>query len=110
VEYLGFVIQEGKVAMERLKVEALLDWPTPTSVTEVRSFMGFGNFYRKFIHGYSDLSKPLNELLKKDKKFEWNPEAQKAFETLKARFSQEPVLFMPDHLISDLTNSPFLSR
>ena len=49
VEYLGMIVSEGKIAMDPKKVAGLLGWPTPTTVKEVRSFLGFGNFYRKFI-------------------------------------------------------------
>jgi len=96
VEYLGFIIEEGKVSMDQNKIEALKAWPEPKNQTEVRQFIGFGNFYRKFIRGYSDLARPLNELLKKERYFEWTQEAQEAFDTLKDQFSREPVLFMPD--------------
>jgi RNase H-like domain found in reverse transcriptase/Integrase zinc binding domain len=67
------------------------------TVKEVQSFQGFGNFYRRFIKGFSDLAHPLNNLLKKDKKFVWSDECQEAFDLLKKRFTEEPVLMMPDH-------------
>ena len=72
------------------------DWPVPTTVKQTRGFLGFGNFYRRFIQGFSNLAKPLNDLLKKDKKFEWTDDCQKAFNELKKRFTEEPVLMMPD--------------
>jgi RNase H-like domain found in reverse transcriptase/Integrase zinc binding domain len=65
---------------------------------QTRSFLGFGNFYRKFISHYSELARPLNDLTKKDKKFEWTTECQEAFDTMKKRFTEEPVLLMPDQL------------
>ena len=58
--------------------------------------LGFGNFYRKFIHKYLEIAKPLNDLLKKDKPFDWTEECQKALENLKTQFTAEPVLQMPD--------------
>ena len=58
--------------------------------------MGFGNFYRQFIRHFSNLAKPLNDLLKKDQKFEWTEECQRAFDDLKKQFTEEPVLMMPD--------------
>src|SRR5271170_6204780 len=97
VEYLGMVIKEGQISMDPVKLGGIRDWPIPTSVKEVRSFLGFGNFYRRFIKGFSELAQPLNDLLKKDKKFEWTLNQQHAFETLKKRFTEEPVLIMPDH-------------
>ena len=71
VEYLGMVIEEGKISMDSGKLKGIQDWPAPPSVTQTRGFLGFGNFYRWFIHGFSELAKPLNDLLKKDKKFNW---------------------------------------
>ena len=59
--------------------------------------LGFGNFYRRFIRHFSEIAKPLNDLLKKDQKFEWTTDCQKAFEELKKCFIEEPVLTMPDH-------------
>jgi transposase InsO family protein len=97
IEYLGMVIEEGKVSMDPGKVKGIQDWPVPTTVKQVRSFLGFGNFYRRFIRKYSDLAKPLNDLLKKDRTFDWTDECQQTFEELKRRFSEEPVLMMPDH-------------
>ena len=91
------IIEEGKISMDQVKLSGIRDWPTPTTVKQVRSFLGFGNFYQKFISHYSDLARPMNDLTKKDKKFEWTTDCQSAFETLKKRFTEEPVLLMPDH-------------
>ena len=64
---------------------------------QVRSFLGFGNFYQKFISHYSDLAKPLTNLTKKDRKFEWTKDCQQAFNNVRKQFTEEPVLQMPDH-------------
>jgi hypothetical protein len=96
VEYLGMIIEEGKISMDPGKLKGIRDWPAPTTVKQVRGFLGFGNFYRRFIWHFSEVAKPLNDLLKKDKKFEWTDDCQKAFEELKRRFTEEPVLIMPD--------------
>src|SRR5208282_5676190 len=96
MEYLGLVIQEGQLSMDPIKVKGLLDWPTPTTVKQVRSFLGFGNFYRRFIKKFSELALPLNNLLKKNTEFVWTEDCQKAFDMLKKRFTEEPVLMMPD--------------
>ena len=61
-------------------------------------FLGFGNFYRHFIRGFSEIAWPLYELLKKDRKFEWTTECQQAFNDLKTRFTSEPILMMPDQM------------
>src|SRR5271155_1081317 len=70
VEYLGLIIEENKLEMDPVKLKGIADWPSPTTIKEVRSFLGFGNYYRQFIPGYGDLMKPLNDLLKKEVKFE----------------------------------------
>ena len=96
IEWLGMVIQEGKIAMDPGKLKGIQDWPAPTTVKQVQGFLGFRNFYRCFIRGFSEIARPLNELLKKDRKFEWTTECQQAFDDLKTRFTSEPVLMMPD--------------
>jgi hypothetical protein len=96
VEYLGMVIEEGKISMDPGKLKGIRDWPAPTTVKQTRGFLGFGNFYRRFIWHFSNLAKPLNDLLKKDQKFEWTDDCQRAFDELKKRFTEEPVLMMPD--------------
>jgi hypothetical protein len=96
IEYLGMIIEEGKISMDAIKLGGIRDWPVPTTLKQTRSFLGFGNFYQKFISHYSELARPLNDLTKKDKKFEWTTECQEAFDTMKKRFTEEPVLLMPD--------------
>ena len=96
VEYLGLVIKEGKVSTDPVKVKGFADWPVSGSVKDVQSFLGFRNFYQKFIPKFSTLAAPLNNLLKKDTAFEWNEETQWAFEELKQRLTLAPVLMMPD--------------
>lgn len=96
VEYLGMVISENKIAMEPSKLAGIADWPAPTTVKQVRSFLGFRNFYRKFIGHYTDISCPLTALTRKDLVWNWTPECQQAFETLKQKFLEAPVLWMPD--------------
>ena len=88
LEYLGMIVEEGKMAMDPIKLGGIRDWPIPTKVKDVRSFLGFGNFYRKFISHYSDIARPLNDLTKKDKKFEWTDECQQAFDLLKKKFTE----------------------
>jgi len=78
--------------MSKDKVQAVLDWKVPKSLTEVQSFLGFANFYRRFIHDYSKVAQPLTELTKKTEKWEWNYKAERAFEELKQRFTSAPIL------------------
>jgi RNase H-like domain found in reverse transcriptase/Reverse transcriptase (RNA-dependent DNA polymerase) len=96
IEYLGMIIKERKISMDAVKLGGIRDWPVPTTLKQTQSFLGFGNFYRKFISHYSELAQPLNDLTKKDKKFEWTTECQEAFDTMKKRFMEEPVLLMPN--------------
>jgi hypothetical protein len=95
IEYLGMIIEEGRISMDAVKLGGIR-WPIPTTLEQTRSFLGFGNFYRKFISHYSKLARPLNNLIKKDKKFEWTTECQEAFDTMKKWFMEEPVLLMPN--------------
>jgi len=97
IEYLGMLIEEGKVSMDISKLKGIQDWPIPSTVKQVRGFLGFGNFYRQFIKNFSDIAHPLNDLLRKDKRFDWTQECQDAFKTMKKQFTEEPVLAMPDH-------------
>jgi len=93
VEFLGYVIGRDGIKMAKGKVEAVLEWKTPASLTEVQSFLGFANFYRRFIKNYSRVARPLTELTKGGKKeWEWNPQAEEAFQELKRRFTTAPIL------------------
>ena len=93
VEFLGYVLGRQGVKMAQRKVEAVLNWKTPGSLTEVQSFLGFANFYRHFIQDYSRVARALTELTKKTgEKWSWNPEAEKAFQELKQRFTTAPIL------------------
>jgi len=96
VEYLGMIISENQIKMDLAKLEGIRDWPTPTTVKQVQSFLGFGNFYRKFIGHYTDIARPLNDLTKKDLVWNWTDACQEAFEKLKDEFQKAPVLLMPD--------------
>jgi RNase H-like domain found in reverse transcriptase/Reverse transcriptase (RNA-dependent DNA polymerase) len=97
IKYLGLVVEEGKLAMDPTKLKGILDWPAPKTVKEVRFFLGFGNFYCRSVKGFFHLAHPLNDLLKNYKKFVWSEECQQFFDQLKKRFTEEPVLIMPDH-------------
>jgi hypothetical protein len=96
VDFLGMIVSQGHIAMDPVKLKGITDWPAPKTVKEVRSFLGFGNFYRKFIKHYSDIASLLNALLRKNQKFQWTEECQKAFDDLKRMFTEGPVLRMPE--------------
>ena len=83
--------------MDSAKLKGILDWPMPRTVKEVQFFLGSGNFYQQFIKSFSHLAHPLNDLLKKDKKFIWSKECQDLFDLLKKLFTEESMLMMPDH-------------
>jgi len=96
VIYLGYVITPEGIYMDTSKVDSILTWPIPTSKKEVRSFLGFTNFYRKFIPNYSDLCIPLNSLLKKSINFSWGKDHSSNFEKIKSAFLDAKVLVHPD--------------
>ena len=83
--------------MDPVKVKAILEWEAPQSVKGVRGFLGFANFYRKFIKDFSEIILPLIALVRKDTTFQWDNEANRAFETLKKIFTLAPILVLFDH-------------
>lgn len=96
MEYLGLLISEGKVRMDPVKVAAVRDWPTPTCVCDVHGFLGFANFYRRFIHDFARIARPLNDLTRKDIRFDWGTHQQAAFEELHTAFTSAPILSLWD--------------
>jgi len=78
--------------MAQEKVQAVLDWKTPASLTEVQLFLGFANFYQRFIQDYFRVARPLTELTKKTEKWAWNQQVEGAFQELKKRFTTAPIL------------------
>jgi hypothetical protein len=93
VEFLGYIIGRDGIKMSQEKVEAVLSWKSPSSLTELQSFLGFANFYRRFIKDYSGVARPLTELTKGDKKdWRWTAEGEKSFTELKTRFTTAPIL------------------
>ncbi len=95
-EFLGFIISDKGVKMDPKKVEAVQNWEEPRSVKDVQSFLGFTNFYRKFIRNYSKQTAPLTDLTKKEQKFHWGDSQQTAFKQLKELFLSAPMLQMYD--------------
>jgi hypothetical protein len=84
IEYLSVVISHNHVEMDPVKVAGVAEWPTPKSKKEVQSFLGFTNFYRRFVAGFSHNARPLHDLTKIDVKFKWRLKEQEAFEAMKA--------------------------
>ena len=96
MEFLGLIIGQGKVEMDKKKLEAIEKWKPPTLVKGVQSFTGFTNFYRKFIPSFSNIVTLLNLLTQKGKPWKWTPLQQAVFDKLKKIFSSTPVLQIPD--------------
>jgi hypothetical protein len=96
VAFLGHVVSKGGISLDPSKVQDVLSWKAPTSVGDIQSFLGFAGYYQRFIEGFSMKSKPMTELLEKDKKFEWTPACEASFQELKKQLTTTPVLVMPD--------------
>ncbi|ESK82868.1 hypothetical protein Moror_1400 [Moniliophthora roreri MCA 2997] len=94
--FLGLIITPGHTQMDPTKLAGIAEWEVPKMVKGVRSFLGFTNFYRKFIGKYAELAWPLHNLMKKTSTFEWTKRCQITFDVLKAKFLQQPILKMPD--------------
>lgn len=98
IEFLGFILSPAGVKMDPSRVSAIADWPTPTNHHEVQVFIGFTNFYRRFIESYSRTVTPLTRLLRGGKQgkhfgeFKWDASAEQAFTTLRSAFTQAPLL------------------
>jgi len=92
VEFLGYKISDRGISMTSTKVEEIRAWSTPEKVVDVQSFIGFANFYRRFIKGFSKIAKPLTDLTKKGIKWTWPPACQDAFDKLKEMFTTGLIL------------------
>jgi hypothetical protein len=96
IEFLGVTVSRDTVQMDDKKVDKVSTWPTPTTQTEVRKFLGFTGYYRYFIQNYSAIAKPLLELTHKTTTWHWEHAQQTAFETLRNKMVSKPVLRQPD--------------
>ena len=96
VSFLGHVVSGEGIATDPAKTKLVSEWPVPTLVKEVRSFLGLAGYYHRFVKGYATIATPLNHLMKKDQPFEWTDKTQEAFETLKNALTSSPVLAMPN--------------
>jgi hypothetical protein len=96
LEYLGTWIEKGHLRMDKGKVESIVNWPTPKKVKDIRSFLGFANFYRHFIKDFHIHSRPLTKLTKKGQSWIWEADQQRAFDQLKDAFTKAPILLLPD--------------
>ena len=96
IEYLGVIVGEGKIQMDPSKTNALLKWPRPKNVRDVRAILGYTGYYRRFIKNYSSLARPLIDLTKKGAEFIWEKRHQAAFDTLINLMAARPVLLQPN--------------
>ena len=96
VQFLGHILSAEGVAVDPSKVKDVLDWKPPTTVHQVRSFLGLAGYYRRFILDFSKVSKSITELLKNQVKFAWSSDCEEAFQTLKRLLTTAPVLAQPD--------------
>jgi len=96
VGFLGVVIGPEGIKMEEEKIKGVLEWPTPKLVKDVQKFLGLANYYHWFIKEFALVARPLHDLVKKDKKWNWTEKEKRAFRELKERFTKEPVLATPN--------------
>lgn len=96
VVFLGYVVSAQGIRVDESKVQAINDWPTPTSLSEVRSFHGLASFYRRFVKDFSTKAAPLTEIVKKDVGFKWEKAQENAFKQLKYDLTHAPVLSLPN--------------
>lgn len=94
--YLGYVIGGGELNIDPSKMEAIMKWLVPTNVTKVRSFIGATQYLRKFIALFSAVAVPLHAITTSGKSFQWGKWQQKAFNELKKKISEAPVLALPN--------------
>lgn len=96
VSFLGFIIESGKVKADPEKIKAIIEWPIPDNRKKLQRFIGFANFYRRFIKDFSKVVTPLTKLTSPSVQYKWTSEADDAFTRLKTLFTTAPVLRNPD--------------
>lgn len=96
ISFCGYIVSEEGVSTDPAKIKAVQAWPTPSSLKDTRAFLGFANFYRRFIQGFAAYALPLTNLLRGNKAFVWTKVEQLAFDSLKAALTTTPVLALPD--------------
>jgi hypothetical protein len=101
IKFLGHTISQAGIAVDPNKVQEVMTWKPPTTVRQIRSFLGLAGYYRRFIPDFSQIAKPITELLKKEAKFVWGQKCKDAFHALRQHLTTAPVLAQPD------SNKPF---
>ena len=95
---MGHVINQEGISVDPAKVEAVMRWEVPRNASEIRSFLGLAGYYRRFIQDFSKTAVPLTRLTKKNVAFRWGEDQQRAFETLRQRLCEAPILVLPEGL------------
>ena len=95
VAFLGHVISKKGISVDPGKIEAVSNWPRPTNVHEVRSFLGLAGYYRRFVEGFSKIASSLTILTRKNVRFQWSDACEKSFQELKRRLVTAPILTIP---------------
>jgi hypothetical protein len=95
VSFLGHIISKGGIFMDSSKIEDVLSWGMPENVSHILSFLGLVGYYLRFIEGFTKITKPMTELLSKDKDFKWSVECEASLQELKKKLTTSPVLMMP---------------
>ena len=97
MKFLGHTISNEGISVDLSKVQEVMDWKHPTSIHQIRSFLGLAGYYRRFIPDFSRIAKPMTELFKKRVNFVWDDKCEEAFHTLQAQLTTAPVLAQPDN-------------
>ena len=96
MKFLGYMVSQGGTKVDPSKIKAVMNWEKPTSVIEIRSFLGLADYYRRFRKGFSQISLPLTKLTRKNAPFVWTANYEKSFQELKEKLSSTPILVLPD--------------
>jgi len=92
IGFLEVIIESNGIEIEKEKVDGVLSWPEPKNMKDVRKFLGFTNYYRRFIKDFTQVARPMNILMRKNVKWQWRKKQQQAFDKLKGIFTTRPVL------------------
>src|ERR1044072_1272683 len=95
VKFLGHVISRYGIAVDPSKIEAIIAWEQSKTANDIRSFVGFAGYYRRFVKDYAKLTSPLTQLTKKNQPFAWTEKCEASFQELKKRLTTAPVLALP---------------
>ena len=96
MEFLGVILGPDGIKMDPTKLEAVKHWPMPFNMKDVQRFIGFANYYRRFIKDFAKVAQPLHDLMGVNKEWKWEEKQQVAFNTLKKLFMEQPLLAVPD--------------